>query len=134
MAGAPDWTIWEIPVIPIDTEPVPQIPENEEAGGGVGRWSGTGAVYNTVVSWAIADGKIGELKEIVVITDDYAKTHFRIYVGAVTFATDWIMTAPIPLIFEDLRIEGPAQVIVQAKSTDGTLITADAAIVGKVIG
>lgn len=125
--GAPDWTQQVVVVI------VKGQPADEQAAGAVGRYSGTDTTYQEVAKWTIATSKVGELKHITVLSDTYTKTHFQITVGAVVYATDWIMLSSIPLVFEDLRLAAATEVTVEAKSTDGTAIVVDASIVGKEI-
>lgn len=131
---APDGTLWtQVVDVVVDT-PVPPAPAHEYAAGAVGRYSGGAVAYQTVATWTVTAARLGELKEIVVISDNYAKTLFQITVDTVTFATDWVMQAAIPLIFEDLKLAALKTVTVKAKSSDATVITVDAAIVGKETG
>jgi hypothetical protein len=134
MKDAPDGSVWVQNVDVVVNVPTPSQPATERAAGGVGRYSGTSTSYQEVVSWTVAADKVGELKEITVLTTDYTKTAFKITVGDVTFATDWTVQAAMPLIFEDLKLAAGKVVKVECKSTDGTSITVDAVIVAKEIG
>jgi hypothetical protein len=107
---------------------------NERAAGGVGRYSGTDTEYQDVVSWIVATGKTGELKEILILSNSYALTLIQIIIGTVTWCTDWVMLSAMPIIFEDLRLAAGIEVLVQAKSSDGSSITVDAIITGKEVG
>jgi hypothetical protein len=106
------------------------VPATELAAGATGRYSGTAITYQTVASWTVTAGKTGILKEITVVSSKYANTYWQVTVGAVTYATNWLIQAAIPLIFDDLRLAAASVVKVEAKSTDGTAIVADAVIVG----
>lgn len=125
--GAPDWTR-TVQVVITEGQP-----KNERAAGDVGRYTGTDTTYQTVASWTVATGYIGELKEILILSSNYTKTQCQVTIGAITYATDWAVLSALPLIFEDLRLAAGTVVKVEAKSTDGTSITVDAAIVGKEI-
>ena len=132
--GTPDWV--RIVQIAVTVENVPVVPEpaTEVAAGGAGKYSGTDQTYQTVVTWTVAAEKVGELKEILVLSDDYDHTQVKITVGAVTWAEDWNPMAAMPIIFEDLKLAKTTAVKVEAKSTDGTAIEVDTIIVGKEIG
>lgn len=104
---------------------------DEYAGGAAGRYEGTDQDYQTVATWTVTTDRIGELKEIMVLSDDYELTEFKVVVDGVTWAEDWIMLSSMPLMFEDLRLAADAVVTVSARSTDGTSIIVDAIIVGK---
>jgi len=126
--GAPDWTR-QVQIVIVEAQPA-----DERAAGKTGRYSGTDTTYQEVAKWTVATGYIGELKHITLLSNDYTKTHFKITVGAVTYAEDWIILSSIPLVFEDLRLAAAAEVLVEVKSTDGTSIIVDASIVGKEVG
>jgi hypothetical protein len=134
MKDAPDGSVWVQNVDVVVNVPTPSQPASENAAGGAGRYTGTDTTYQTVVSWTVATNKLGELKEITVLSSSYAKTNLRITVGDVTFATNWVVQAAMPLIFEDLKLAAGKVVKVECKSTDGTSITVDAVIVAKEIG
>jgi hypothetical protein len=134
MKDAPDGTLWVQQVDVVVDLPTPSQPANEVAAGGVGRYAGTDTDYQEVVSWTVTADKVGELKEITFLSDNYAKTNLQITVGAVVFATEWVVQGTIPLIFEDLKLAAGAVVKVECKSTDGTSITVDSVIAAKELG
>ena len=123
--GAPDWTQ------KIEITINAGQPQVERAAGGVGRTTTTSTSYQTVVTWTVATGYVGELKEILILSSDFTKSLFQITVGAVTWATDWVKKSSMPIIFEDLRLAAATVVKVECKSSDGTSITVDAIIVAK---
>lgn len=132
--GAPDW-VRQISVVTIvQNVPVIALPTTEVAAGNIGRYTGTDTAYQTLATWTVAAGKAGELKEILILSDNYAKTSIQITIAGTVFKTAWIMQNAMPLIFEDLKLAAAAVVLVEVKSTDGTSITVDGAIVGKEIG
>jgi hypothetical protein len=134
MKDAPDGTLWVQQVDVVVDLPTPSEPANEAAAGGVGRYSGTDTDYQEVVAWTVAADKVGELKEITFLSDNYAKTNLQVTVGDIVFATDWVVQGTIPLIFEDLKLAAGKVVKVECKSTDGTSITVDSVIAAKELG
>ena len=126
--GAPDWTR-QVQIVIVEAQPA-----DEAAAGDIGNYAGTDETYQTVASWTVATGKVGELKEILIISDDYAHTEVQITIAGTVFETDWSPTSAMPIIFEDLRLAAAAVVLVEAKSSDGTAIDVDATIIGKEVG
>jgi len=134
MPDAPDW-ITDVQVnVVVENVPVPPEPTKERAAGGAGNYSGTDQTYQEVVSWTVATGKVGDLKEILIVTDDYDHTEIKVTVGSVEWCTDWSPTSAMPIIFEDLKLAEGTEVKVEAQSDDGTAIDVDAIIVAKEIG
>jgi hypothetical protein len=115
---------------------VPVVAEvgTEVAAGAIGRYSGAAVVYQTLASWTVAAGKTGELKEILILSDTYTITEIQITIDGVVYKTAWIMLAAMPLIFEDLKLDSGAVVLVEVLSTTGAAIVVDCAIIGKEIG
>jgi len=126
--GAPDWTR-QVQIVIVEGQPA-----DEAAAGDIGNYSGTDETYQTVATWTVATDKVGELKEILIISDNYAKTEVRITIDGTVFETDWSPTSAMPIIFEDLRLAAAAVVLVEAQSSDGTAIDVDAIIIGKEVG
>ena len=134
MKDSPDGSVWVQNVNVVVNEPTPSGPATENAAGGPGRYTGTSTSYQTVVSWTVAAAKLGELKEITILSSIYAKTVVKVTIGSVTWATDWTVQAAMPLIFEDLKLAAGSVVKVEVKSSDGTSIIVDAVITAKEIG
>ena len=132
--GTPDWVRMVQVAVTVENIPVVPEPATERAAGGAGNYSGSLQTYQEVVSWTVATGKVGDLKEILIITDDYDHTEIEVTVGAVTWCTDWSPTSAMPIIFEDLKLVAGTEVKVEAQSDDGTAIDVDAIIVAKEIG
>ena len=109
-------------------------PADESAAGGAGNYNGALLVYQTVVTWTVSANMVGELKEILILSDNYAKTEIQITIAGIVWCTDWNPTSSMPIIFEDLRLAAGVVVLVEAQSTDGTTIDVDAIIVAKEIG
>ena len=68
--GAPDWVRQITVVAIVENTPVVPVPANERAAGGAGRYSGTDQTYQTAVAWTVATGYLGDLKEILIISDN----------------------------------------------------------------
>lgn len=132
--GTPDWVRMSQVAVTVEGVPVVPEPATEVAAGDAGNYSGTDTTYQTVATWTITANKVGELKEILVISDDYDHTLVRITIAGTVWETDWSPTSSMPIIFEDLKLDTEATVLVEAKSSDGTAIDVDALIVGKEIG
>lgn len=132
--GAPDGVLMIQVAVTVENVPVVPKPASECAAGKVGRRTTTSTSYLEVASWTVAALKIGELKEILIISSDYTETYVRVTVGSVVYAEDWIAGSALPLIFENLVLAAGTVVKVEAHSILGGSITVDAAIVGKEIG
>ncbi len=131
---APDGTLWVQQVSVVLEVPTPPAPAHEFDAGGAGNYSGVLQTYQEVVKWTVTAARVGELKEILIISDDYEHTVIQVTVGTSVWATDWSPTSSMPIIFEDLRLAAGTEVLVEAKSSDGTAIDVDAIIVGKETG
>jgi len=100
----------------------------------LGRYSGTDTTYQTLVSWTVAAGKGGMLKEVAMTCKDatsFDKARFRLTIaGEVQFEDKQIDTgASFP--FPPNRLLEGEQVLLEVKSSDGTSITASGSIAGK---
>ena len=133
-SGNPDWVRQMVISVVVNNVPVSPSTAVERAAGATGRYSGTGQTYQSVATWTVATGKVGELKEILCLSSLYAKTHLKVTAGAIVYATDWIASGALPIIFEDLKLAAGTVIKVEAQSTDGTGIVVDGVIVGKEIG
>ena len=132
--SSPAWVDTVQVAVVVNNEPVTPLPTTEAAAGAIGRYTGSDITYQELVSWAVATGKVGELKEILILSDNYTKTAIQITVAGTVFKTNWIMLSAMPLIFEDLHLAEGDEVLVEVESTDGTSIMVDGVIVGKEIG
>ena len=130
----PDGTIKALVTTMVVSTPTISLPTTEAAAGNIDRYVGTDTTYQTLASWTVAALKTGELKEILILSDNYAKTILQITIAGTVFKADWTKQNAMPLIFEDLKLAAAAVVLVEVKSSDGTSITVDCAIVGKEVG
>lgn len=131
---APDW-VTRVQVA-VTVENIPVVPEvgTEVGVTEFGNFNAVTEEYTSTAKWTISENKVGELKEILIISDNYAKTLIQVEITGMTTVTDWSPQAAMPLIYEDLKLEAGAEVEVSIKSSDGTIIDVDALIVGKEIG
>jgi hypothetical protein len=133
-SGSPDGLRQVVVSGVVENVPVVPLPANEVAAGAIGRYTGTAQTYQTIATWTVTTNKIGELKEILVLSSDWSKTQFQITIGDTVFKSSWQMLLSMPLLFVDLRLAEGTTTKVECKSTDGTSITVDAVITGKEIG
>ncbi len=99
----------------------------------VDRYSGNDADYETVVSWTVGTGKKGELKEVSMISDTYAKTEFKLTIASEEQFADIIIQAPLTLPFPENSLLAGSVILLECRSTDGTAIVVDGSIVGREI-
>lgn len=132
--SGPPWVRQIEVTVVVDNEPVPSQPTTEAPAGDSGRYSGGDTSYQSVAKWTVTTDKVGELKEILIVSDDYDHTQIKVSIAGVDEPDDWLIQQPMPLIYEDLKLAAASEVEVQVKSTDGTSIKVDAVIVGKEIG
>jgi|GEM_PF-2281452 len=117
---------------PISVVPPPTPPPGaEEAVTEVDRYGGVHIEYQPLVSWTVSAGKTGYLRQVSMVTDTYAKTHFRLTIAGSEKFADRLLQAPLTLTYPDLRLKAGATVLLEVKSTDGTAITVDGEIAGK---
>lgn len=108
-------------------------PTSEVAAGGIGHYAGSDNSPQVVKSWTVANGKVGELKEISFTGTVLAKTYWTVDIGTLNFVTDLLIGAPLTLPFFDLKLAAGTLVKVSCRSPDSSSINADAAIVAKEI-
>jgi len=132
--GGPDGVLMVQAVVTVELEPIVPDVLSEVAAGGIGRYSGTDQDYQDVEVWTVTALKVGELKEIILISNDFPHTEFKVTIGSVVYCEHTIVRNIIPLVFGDLKLAAASVIKVEARSTDGTSITVDAVITGKEIG
>lgn len=132
--GTPDWVRMVQVAVTVELEPIVPEPATEVAAGDVDRYSGSAITYQEVAKWTVTAEKTGELKEVSMITDEPAKTLWKLVIGATTVFEDVTIQSPLTLPFFDLKLAAETVVTLSCKSSDGTAIVADGSIVGKEIG
>ena len=131
---APDGTQW-VQVISVVVEtPTPPSPAHEYPAGDVDRYSGNAAAYQEVAKWTVTAGRVGELKEVSMITDNYVKTTWKLVIGATTVFNDVVIQSVLTLPLFDLRLAAGTEVTLSCHSDGVTAIVADGSIIGKEIG
>lgn len=125
---APDFTTKVNVVI------IPTAPELEHPAGEVKRYSGNATEYQPLCTWTVTASRIGELKEVSFVTNNYAKTMWKLDIGDDNMLNNAVIQAPLTIPYFDLRIASETVVILSVKSSDGTAIVADGSIVGKEVG
>lgn len=128
---SPPWvTVVQVGVTVENVTIIPE-PATEAPAGSAGNYTGDSTSYQTVATWTVSESAVGELKEIIVLTNNYDKTLVKIDIGDTTWCEDWAPQSVMPVIFEDLKIAAETVVTVSAKSSDGSALVVDAIIVGK---
>ena len=96
-----------------------------------GRYSGSDtASYHDVASWTVSTGKIGDLREVALYSDNLAKTLWRLSIADAEQWTAKTFGGALTIPFHGNQLGEAAVVVLQAKSSDGTAIVADGAISG----
>ncbi len=100
----------------------------------VDRYSGTDEEYQEVVKWTVTKGKRGEFKEVSMVTDDYANTHFRLTIAGEKQFEDVLIQAPLTLSFRINDLPAESAVLLECKRrVAGAAITVDGSITGREI-
>ncbi len=87
-------------------------------------------LYQEVVSWVVAAGKEGDLHEVSMFSTDFTKTQFRLTIAGVQQWTDVVVGTSLSIPFRANRLAASDQVLLEARSTDGTQVTVDGSISG----
>lgn len=130
----PDYTKKIAITVQVGFDSVPVSQTSETPVVELDRYSGSEVTYQSVVSWTVAVGKGGVLKEVSMESDNYAKTLFRLDIGGAAYFTDKTVIAPLTIPFADVSLAEGVVVEVLAKSSDGTALNVDGMISGKEIG
>jgi len=126
--GAPDWTE-QVQVVIVEAEA-----KDETAITQLDRLSTSSTSYGTVVSWTVTTDKIGVLHCVEMESDNYVKTRFQLTIAGVVQFTDIQIEASLSLEYPDVKIAAGSEVLLEAKSSDGTAINVDGDILGKEVG
>lgn len=95
------------------------------------RYSGNDTDWQTLVTWTVSSGKVGDLHEISVTSDNDAKTRFKLTIAGTDMAIpDEEISTPFTLTWRRNEIAAAAVVIMQVKSSDGTTIAVDGILTG----
>ena len=86
--------------------------------------------YQTVATWTVASGRDGDLHEVSLFTDDFARTQWRLTIAGTQQWTDVLVGTSLSIPFRQNRLSAGDIVLLEARSTDGTLVTADGSISG----
>lgn len=123
------------PAMPRAPLPPPEVRAEEEArqiiyGDPVlklNRYSGGSQEWQELLRWDIPVGKSGDLHEISLLSDNDAKTRFRIVLGHIdqNIPTDRQTSTPFNVPFQRGVIPGGTSCYVEVRSTDGTSINVD---------
>ena len=126
--GAPDWTD-QVQVVIVEAEA-----EDEAAETQLDRLSTSSTSYGTVVSWTVTADKVGVLHCVEMESDNYDKTRFQFTIAGEVQFTDIQIEASLSLEYPDVKLAAGSEVLLEAKSSDGTAINVDGDILGKEVG
>lgn len=126
--GAPDWTR-QVQIVIVEAQPEDETPVID-----LHRLTTSSTSYGTVASWTVSAGKVGVLGFIEFESDAYVKTMFQLTIGGTVYFTDVQILASLSLEFPDLRLAAATEVLLEAKSTDGTTVNVDGDIIAKEVG
>lgn len=129
--GAPDWVRTILISVLVNNQPVTPTSAIEIPAGGAGYYSGADITYQAVKTWTVTAGTTGELREVSIMSNNTAKTHWRVRINGISYLLDQLIGAPLTLPFNDLKLAAGSVVELHAKSLDGTAILAYASIIGK---
>lgn len=95
---------------------------------------GTDETYQTVVSWTVTEGYQGVLEEVAFMTSNYSKTHFQLTIAGTVQFTDKLVQAACSFPWKSgNKLDSESVVLLECKSTDGSSITVDGSITGKIL-
>ncbi len=89
--------------------------------------------YQKVVEWKIPAQHTGELHEVTMACNDYAKTRLRLVLAGEEQWAEQVLGGPLTQPFRGNKLFENTVVGIYAKSSDGTSITVYAGIAGKLI-
>ena len=100
----------------------------------INRYSGGDQDWVEFVRWDIPTGRTGDLHEIALLSDNDAKTRYRIVIGNIDqdIPTDRQTTTPMTLTWRRTILPGGTSVYIEVVSPDGTTINVDGIITGSV--
>lgn len=132
---------------PLPVSPRPPLPTTEQIAeqqayqqlyGGpvlkVNRYSGSDQDWVELLRWDVPIGYTGDLHEIALVSDNDAKTRYRIFIGNVDqhIPTDRQTQTPATFPWNRTIIPGGYSTWVEVRTTDGTSINVDGSLTGTV--
>lgn len=132
--SSPEWVQAIAVTVIVNDVPVITLPTQETAIGIVNRYSGAAAGYQVLCTWTVSALKIGQLVEVSMIADVWAKAVWKLVVGATTVMLDDVIQSALTIPFGSLSL-APGTVVTLSVHSDGVVdIVADGEIAGKEIG
>lgn len=121
--GAPDFTYWFTPVMPVGDDAVPAESIYETPVFATeGKISNSDQTYQTLATWTVTSGKGGKLYRVELASSNYSKTHFKFTIGGVV---QW-EGLELPSVWTGVQRELPLApedvVLLEGKSNDGTAV------------
>lgn len=98
----------------------------------IDRYAGADKTFQRLIAWEIPAGYVGDLHEMSVLSNNDAKTIYRVTIAGTDMQVplDRPTTTPQTWLWRDVSIPGPTECLIEVASTDGTNITVDGQITG----
>ena len=99
------------------------------------RYSGTDTSWQVLVEWAIPQGLTGNLREIILQSDNDAKARYRVFIGDddQQIPTDRQTKTPQTWLFPENEVPAGTSVRIDVLSVDGSSIIVDATLTGAAV-
>lgn len=100
----------------------------------VNKYSGADLDWVELLRWDIPLGYLGDLHEVSLLSDNDAKTRYRVFLANIDqqWPTDRAQTTPLTQPWTDTKIPGGTSVYIQVRSTDGTSLNVEASLTATV--
>ncbi len=98
------------------------------------KFTGTDQEWRELIRWDIPIGYMGDLHEISILSDNDAKTRYRVFLANIDqqWPYDRQTTTPLTQPFRETKIPGGTSVWIELRSTDGTSINVESSLSGTV--
>lgn len=100
----------------------------------VNRYSGADTDWVELIRWDVPVGYMGDLHEFSLLSNNDAKTRYRVWLANVNqqWPSDRLTTTPLTLPFRNTKIPGGTSVYIEIRTTDGTSVIVEASLSGTV--
>ena len=100
----------------------------------INRYSGKDKEWVELVRWDVPESHLGDLHSITLISDQIAKTRYRLVIGNLDQAVpmDRPAYSPLEMVWRRNQVPAKTSVYIQVMSLDGTEIAVNALLTGAV--
>ena len=131
---APDFVQWQQPIEVVATLPTPPSPALETPFVQLARYEGASTDFQSIIIYQVGTGKQAILEEISMISDNFDKTLWALSIKGVTQFSNKLLQSSLTIVFPSVRMTAGDYLYLDARSSDGTTIKADAMLSGKEVG